>query len=267
MKYRLIVTDLDDTLLRDDRTISVRSRRAIAQAMERGITVAIATGRMYASALPYARELHLTGPILCCQGAYIADIETGAAIETTGVPLNLAREVLQFAAEQEIYAQFYDTEGYFYERQCWQSDFYAEHTGVAGQATGKAPLDALDYDPVKVLLIDRPERIRELYEIASKRFGSKLEVAISKSHYLEFTHPEAHKGGAVRALAGRLGVPQGEVMAVGDALNDLSMIEWAGLGVAMANGDEKVRKLADAVTAGNNEDGVALAIERFALEG
>ncbi len=266
MKYDLIVTDLDDTLLRDDRTISLRSKQTIARAAERGITVAVATGRMYASAIPYARELGLTGPILCCQGAYIADIETGAPIAKIGVPLALAREVLAFAADEGVYAQYYDTEGYFFERECWQSDFYAAHTGVTGQALGRPVADTLDYDPIKVLLLDEPERIRALYEVARQRFAGRLEVAISKPHYLEFTHPEAHKGAAVKALAERMGIPQGRVMAAGDALNDLSMIEWAGLGVAMGNGDERVRRRADVVTGTNEEDGVAQAIEHYALE-
>jgi Cof subfamily protein (haloacid dehalogenase superfamily) len=256
---------LDDTLLHEDLTISTRSKRTITKAMDQGIHVALATGRMFPSAAPYARELNLKGPILCCQGAEIADIETGKPLKITGVPLPLAAEVLRFAESEGIYAQYYSLENYFFERECEESNFYKRLSGIRGRPLGKKPSETLDFEPIKVLFISDPQRIRQVYEAASARFGDRLSVAISKSRYLEFTHPLANKGGAVRELAQMLGIPREQVMAVGDALNDLTMLEFAGLGVAMANGDEAVKARADAVTASNEEDGVAQAIEQYAL--
>jgi Cof subfamily protein (haloacid dehalogenase superfamily) len=266
LKYKLIVTDLDDTLLRDDLTISERSRRTIKRAMDRGCTVAVATGRMYPSAIPYARMLGLKGPILCCQGAQIADIETGSTIKITGVPKALAAEALRFAEARGLYIQYYSTEQYFFEKACEQSDYYGRMAGVQGSELGRKCSEALDFDPVKLLIIASPPRIREVYAEALDAFGGRLEIAISKSNYLELTHPDANKGGAVKALAALMGIPREQVMAVGDALNDLPMLRFAGLGVAVANGDEKVKAEAGAVTASNEEDGVAVAIEEYALE-
>jgi Cof subfamily protein (haloacid dehalogenase superfamily) len=265
MKYGLIVTDLDDTLLRDDLTISDRSKRAITRARKAGARVALATGRMFPSAAPYARELGLTGPVICCQGAEIADIESGKPTRITSVPRALAKETLRFAEDAGIYAQYYSLEEYFFEKESEESEFYRRTSGVRGEALGRKPREALDFDPIKVLFIAEPQRIREAYAEASVRFAGTLSVAISKSRYLEFTHPRANKGAAVEALAAMLKIPRENVMAVGDALNDLPMLEFAGLGVAVMNGDEHVKARADAVTASNEEDGVALAIEKYAL--
>ena len=265
MNYKLIVTDLDDTLLRDDRTISERSRQTVKRAGERGITVAIATGRMYDSALPYAQQLGLKGPMLCCQGAQIVDIESGEAISTTAMPLDLAIDVLRFAQDKGLYIQYYTADHYFFEKTCWQSELYNRLSGVKGHALGRKCSEALDFEPIKLLMIADPAVIRTAYDEAAERWGGKLEVAISKSNYLEFTHTDANKGGAMAILAQKMGIPPEQVMAIGDALNDLSMICRAGLGVAVGNALEEVKKAADAVTATNEEDGVALAIEKYAL--
>ncbi len=266
MDIRLIVTDLDDTLLRDDHTISARSLDTIRCAEEQGITVAIATGRMVPSALPYARQLGLKGLLMCCQGAQIVDIETGEVISLTPVPQELARQAIRFAQERGIYIQYYSTTTYYFEKTGEESEYYRHAAGIAGVETRRDLAETLDFEPIKLLMIAEPPRIREAYEAAKARFGDTLEIAISKSNYLEFTHRDAHKGAAMAGLAARLGIPLSQVMAVGDALNDLSMIRGAGLGVAVANATDFVKSQADAVTASNQEDGVALAIETYALE-
>lgn len=263
---RLIVTDLDDTLLHDDHTISQRSLDTIRRATDRGITVAIATGRMVPSALPYAQQLGLKGLLLCCQGAQIVDIESGHEVRLTTVPLHLAQDVIRFAAERGIYVQYYSTTTYYFEKTGEESEYYRNAAGIPGTQTGRNLLETLDFEPIKLLMIAEPSRIHESYEAAKARFGDSLEIAISKSNYLEFTHPDANKGAAMVSLAQALDIPLSQVMAVGDALNDLSMIRQAGLGVAVANASEFVRSQANAVTASNEEDGVALAIETYALE-
>jgi Cof subfamily protein (haloacid dehalogenase superfamily) len=265
LKYKLIVTDLDDTLLREDLTISDRSKRAICKARENGIHVVLATGRMFPSAVPYARELNLTGPIICCQGAQIADIRTGRPIRITAIPRALGAEILRFAQDAGIYAQYYSQEEYFFEQKSEESEYYHHNSGVEGKALGRKPSEALDIDPIKILLMAEPQRIRQAHALAAERFGDRLSVTISKSCFLEFTHLRADKGSAVEELAAMLKVPPEQVMAVGDAPNDLPMLRFAGLGVAMGNGGEDVKGQADAVTSSNMEEGVAAAIEKYAL--
>ncbi len=265
MKYKLIVSDLDDTLLHDDQSISNHTRQAVARAQDKGIRFMIATGRMFPSALPFARELGLTGPIICCQGAQIADIETGRSIRETTIPLERALEVLRFLEAEGLYAQYYSTEDYFFEKECEQTALYHRLSGVRGRALGRKPSEALDFEPIKLLSIADPKVIRQVYVKAAERFGGSLTVTISRSNYLEFSHQDAHKGAAVATIAAQLGLMPHEVMACGDAMNDLSMLRWAGLGLAVANGNEDVKARAGAVTASNEDDGVALAIEQYAL--
>lgn len=265
MKYELIVTDLDDTLLRGDQTLSARSIDTVKRAIGRGMQVAIATGRKYSSALPYAHAMGLKGPMLCCQGAHIADIETGRNIRVKGVPLALAGEMLRFAVDRGLFIQYYTTEEFYYERRCEESEYYERTAGVPGIETGRSLAETLDFEPVKMLVIADPPRIRQAYEEAVGLFGTRLEIAISKPRYLEVTHPDVNKGAALRYLMEYAGVPRERVIAIGDALNDLSMIRAAGLGIAVANGDPKVLCEAGAVTASNEDDGVALAIEKYAL--
>lgn len=266
MKYKLIITDLDDTLLRDDQTISEKSKLTIKKALDKGIAVAIATGRKYSSALPYAKALGLTGPMLCCQGAHIADIETGRTIREKGVPLPLALEVLRFAEDRGLFIQYYTADDYYFEKRSEESDYYERTAGVPGIEVGRKLSGVLDFEPVKLLVIAEPQRIRQVYGEAAALFGGKLEVAISKSRYMEITHPDVNKGAALAELLKITGVDREQVIAIGDALNDLSMIRLAGLGIAVANGDEYVKAEADAVTSSNEEDGVAEAIEKYALE-
>ena len=200
MKYKLIVTDLDDTLLRDDQTLSERSIRTIRRAVERGIRVTIATGRMFPSAAPYARALGLFGPMLCCQGAQIADIATGRSLRETVVPMDLSLEALRFAEGRGLYAQYYSTEDYYFERDCEESRYYTRVAGVQGRTLGKRCSEALGFEPIKLLIIAEPPLIRKAYAEASELFGGRLAVAISKSNYLEITHPDANKGAAVAEL-------------------------------------------------------------------
>jgi Cof subfamily protein (haloacid dehalogenase superfamily) len=265
LKYKLIVTDLDDTLLRSDRTISERSKQTISRAREKGIIVALATGRMYPSAVPYAKELGLTGPMPCCQGAEIADIETGRPISIIGIPRKLAGEALRFIESKGLYAQYYSIDDYYFERKSEQSEYYRVMAGVQGKPMGRKLSEAVDFDPIKILVISEPDLIRRAYEEASELFMGRLCIAISKPRYLEITHPRANKGAAVEALAAMHKVRREQVMAVGDALNDLPMLQYAGLGVAVENADEQVKAQAGALTASNELDGVARAIERYAL--
>jgi Cof subfamily protein (haloacid dehalogenase superfamily) len=248
VKYKLIITDLDDTLLRDDQTLSKRSIQTVKKALDKGITVAIATGRKYSSALPYAKALGLTGPMLCCQGAHIADIESGNTIRVKGVPLPLALDVLRFAEDRGLFIQYYTADDFYYEKRSEESEYYERTAGVPGIEVGRKLSEVLDFEPVKLLIIASPQRIREVYDEAAAIFSGKLEVAISKSRYMEITHPDVNKGRALTELMAIMGVQREQVIAIGDALNDLSMIRVAGLGIAVANGDERVLAEADAVT-------------------
>lgn len=267
MGYRLIVMDIDDTLIGNDLVISPANRWAIHEAAARGVTISLASGRMFDSMLPFARQLGVSGPLICFQGAAVMDSDTREVLFHLPVPAQEAADALRFAGELGIYCQYYSLTDYFFAADCDESRLYERLSGVTGRAVGAPLWEKMDFAPAKILMIAPPPRIREAYALAKERFGGRLETAISKTNYLEFNHPGATKGNAVVMIAGRLGVPLSRVMCIGDGLNDLSMIRVAGLGVAMGGGAPELRAAAGFVTARREEDGVAAAIDRFILGG
>jgi len=266
MQYRLIAIDLDDSLLHHDLSISDRNRRAIREAVKRGVTVTIATGRMFGAARPFIETLGLNVPVITYQGGMIINSETEEILYHCPVPLKEAREIVTLAEQKQVYAQVYLNDRYYFREESQYSELYFRLSGIRGTAVGSLQ-NFLQQPPTKVLYIDDPSRIQELSTEMKAYFSSQLEIAISKANYLEFTHPEATKGKALAYLVSHLGISQESVMAIGDSFNDISMLEYAGLGVAMGNAREEIRKKADFVTASNDEDGVALAIEKFILNG
>lgn len=266
MPYRLLAFDMDDTLLTDDLTISLRTVKAVRAAAERGVKVVLSTGRMHRSALPYMRMLALDGPVISANGAMVRDSADDTIFRHVTLPMEIAQEVAAWCDRENLYLQVYLRDDYYFRKACFYSRMYAQRTGVEGIEAG--PLSAfLKEEPTKMIIINEPDMIETLNRDCLDRYGDRLYITISKSMYLEFLHKEATKGNALRYLAESYGIPREEVLAVGDSLNDLSMIEYAGLGLAVRNGRPEVLKAADAVIDGNMEDGVAKAIETYVLGG
>ena len=121
-------------------------------------------------------------------------------------------------------------------------------------------------EPIKLLVIDNQDRIREMFAYFKELFGRNLQISFSRPEYLEFTNAEATKGNALAVLGQMLDISREEIIAIGDSHNDISMIEYAGLGIAMGNAIDELKHHADYVTKGNDENGVAEAVERFILK-
>jgi len=266
LNYRLIAVDLDDSLLGDDLKISGGNRRALLAAQERGTQVTIATGRMLDSAMPFIRELNITVPVITYQGAYIKDTVTGETLVKKPIPMEYAHRILEECKRDKLYVQVYLENSYFFEQENQYSRLYHRLSGIRGRAVGDLKT-FLKEEPIKILIIDEPERIPVFRSRFEKLFGGRLQIAVSKPNYLELTHIEATKGNALERLGSMLGIKKEEIIAIGDSYNDVSMIEYAGLGVAMGNAPDPVKAFARYVTKGNEEDGVAEVVERFVLKG
>ncbi len=263
MAIKLFISDLDDSLLRDDQTIGARTERALRALAERGVTIALASGRMYSAMRRYVAQLGVSAPAITLNGAMIVDTATGAPLDRRFIPRELAREALELFERMGLYAQSYDEQGYFFSHECEFSRYYARVSGVQGVETGRPLSESVGELSPKIVVINTPERTRELLPEIRARFEGRLEVAISKPMYIELTHPDANKGAALGRLCGLVGVEPREVMACGDGLNDLGMIRLAGLGVVVANAREEVRAQADVVCPSNQDEGIAQLIERM----
>ncbi|MBI2915171.1 MAG: HAD family phosphatase [Firmicutes bacterium] len=262
---RLIAIDLDDTLLTGELAIPPRCRETIARAMSQGAMVCVATGRMFCSALPFARELGLNGPVIAYNGALVRT-PGGDTVYHQPVPLPVAQEVVMVARENRLSLNVYLDDTLYVEEVTEHTRYYLSHSGVEAHPVGNM-MRFLDRDPTKVLVVDQKERVAGFIPILWERFQGRLEVVGSKPRYIEMTSPGVSKGRALLRLAASLGVETGEVMAIGDSFNDLDMIESAGIGVAVANAPYAVQSRADWVAPSNEEGGVAAAIERFVLAG
>lgn len=261
--FKIISLDLDDTLLSRSLTISQRNRQAIAAALAAGVAVTISTGRMYRSAVVFARLLGLNVPLICYQGALIRTVE-GETLLYKPVEKALAQDIIRFGLEQGLTPRAYVDEvccaGYI------NADIadYAIVSAIPVKCLGDLAAN-LPGPSAKVLLSGPPDLCQAVQETARQRFGDSLYITSSRPHLLEFMHPEASKGAALTCLATRLGIKKEEIMAVGDNYNDIKLLEAAGLKIAMGNAVPELKALADYVTANCEEDGVALAIEKFVL--
>ncbi|HWR42476.1 Cof-type HAD-IIB family hydrolase [Sporomusa sp.] len=264
MTIKLIALDLDDTLLDSKLAVSPRACKAIRQAVARGVTVTIATGRMHASALPYARQLELDVPLITYNGALIKSSLSGETLLDRPISKELARQALELCRDRGWYIQSYVDDKLYVAELNDYAKYYSELSGVPAIALGDR-LYTAEERPSKMLTMATEEGIALIYDTFKAAFGDKLNLAISKPTFMEITDPMANKGYALAFLADKLGIKQEEIMALGDSGNDLDMVKYAGWGVAMGNASPAVKAAARLETLSNDADGVAEAIEKYVL--
>lgn len=268
MAIRLIAFDLDDTLLRDDLTVSGEDIAAIRLAAERGIHILPASGRRLSAMGPALQAIGHQGPVISFNGAYASMYPSGEALYQRFLPPEACLTAVQTAKQLGAYIQLYDQEDFLFETHCGESRLYAEVSGGGGTAVGdlSAFIHNHNQPSQKMLVIENdPGKIERVRIALKDALGEGISIFYSKPHYLELTHPEASKGHAIAAIAQRYGIAPKDVLAIGDGENDLPMLTFAGIGVAMGNASEAVRQKADAVTATNMQGGVGLAIRKYVL--
>lgn len=266
MKYKLVAMDMDGTLLNEKLEISPRTKEAIKKAREEGVVVTLATGRMYQSVLPFAQELDLAIPLITYNGALVRDSATGETYYHEPVALEYAKEILAIAESRNLHINLYLDDNLYVKEINRRVEFYANIANVKAYAVGSL-VDFLQDSPTKILSIGEPEELKGLAGEIQEKMEGKVAVTTSNPRFLEIISPLVSKGQALKELAQKLGIKQEEVVAFGDNYNDLSMIEYAGLGVAMSNGPLEVQKKANLVALSNEEEGVADILERYVLKG
>ncbi|WP_066688680.1 Cof-type HAD-IIB family hydrolase [Christensenella intestinihominis] len=262
MAYKLIALDLDDTLLDYEKQISKRNREALDAAREKGAHIILASGRAYPGVTEFNETLQNKDYTIVCGGGQVADPD-GKMIYSAYLSPITTKQVMRWAVTHGVYFQVYTDEGYFFLHRTEYSDYYERVCNYGGI---EAP-DLMDTEMIlaaKILLIDTPEKLEEYRSELSAMFP-ELVVKKSQSDFLEIMDPAATKGNALEYLAKKLGIERQQVMAIGDSEIDESMIQWAGMGIAMKNACSACMEAADDVTASCDEDGVALAIEKYMI--
>ena len=254
--------DLDRTLIGEDAELTPRTRRAIAAAQAAGIRVLVATGRMFRSVRPYVERAGLPDPVVCYQGAVVAEPTSGAFLLHEPIPLDLARAAIA-ALEQAGYPpNCYVDDELAVARHTPYSEAYAAFQHLPVSEVGNL-LDWLDRDPTKLVAVGDPAELAALRDRLAPQFDGRLYMTTSLPWLLELGHPGVSKATGLAFLADRLGLDPTRIVTFGDGENDVEMIEWAGFGVSVEGGHARLREAADWICPGPEEDGVAGVIEAF----
>ncbi|MBP0016467.1 MAG: HAD family phosphatase [Cyanobacteria bacterium SBLK] len=267
----LLVLDVDGTIAGKSNQVSEVVKTAIAEVQNRGIRVAIATGRMYCSALRFHQAIGAQLPLIAYNGAWIQDPTTGEILRHSPLSLQSARELLDYYEDPQWRDRldvhcYWDDRLYVRESTPYTVE-YVKRSGIEANIGGDLRT-LLDRPPTKVLALSPDtEAIRQITTHLKNRYlPSEIYLTQSSPNFLEATHPNVNKGTALRFLAEEiLGDSLENVMAIGDNYNDLEMLKSVGLGVAMGDAPTEVRKVSQWVAPSVEEDGVAAAIAKFLL--
>ena len=268
MNYRMLVLDLDDTLLKDDRTVSELTRRRLLEAQQQGMIVVLASGRPTYAMQHLAKELCLAeygGYFISLNGARITSCADQHILLSVDISHAQMCKLFDLAQEHGVYIQTYTEDHILVSKD-------NEYTQIEKEITGMDVIECADFKAeipktaVKAMMLEHPDRLKEVEKALRPVVENELYMTITKPFFLEFMNPAVDKGKSLVTLAQHLNVPMEQVIAVGDSYNDISMIKAAGLGVAMGNAVEAVKQAADYETADNEHDGVARVVERFFLQ-
>jgi len=259
-KIKLIALDLDGTLVTETTGISQKDKDAIKKAREMGIYVCLSSGRATNALKPFYDELDLDTMMISNGGAVVSDKE-GNILYTKYVEPKTAARVVNYAMDKGCYIQTYVDGDYFFYEYTDHTKLYETRTGVAGFLDKTLP-EKDEIFSAKILVIDSPQRIEALLPELREQFPD-VEVNRSFMEYIEINDPGCSKAHALEAMGKMLNIDAGEMMAIGDSGIDLSMIKYAGTGIAMQNAGEDIRAEADDVTGDVLESGVAQAIEKY----
>lgn len=273
-ELKLIALDLDGTLLTSDKTLSKRNAGALSRAAEKGIYIVPTTGRFFAGMPAFLRALPYLRYAITINGAAIYDAIAQKDIVNVNIPLCEAIEIMRYLDGLPlIYDCYVDNWGWMTRAlQEKAPDFVQNEHYLKMVRTLRTPVDDLkafllekgrDVQKIQFFTNDLSLRAQMLAGL-DKQFPA-ISVSSAAPNNVEINHKRANKGEAVLRLASLLGIEQAQTMAFGDGLNDVSMLKAAGLGVAMANAEQAAKDAADCVTLSNDEDGVAIAIEKYCL--
>ena len=272
---KAILLDIDGTLTNDQKQITPRTRDALLAAQDAGAVLVLASGRANMGLTGFADTLDMkrhNGIFVCFNGAKAMNYQTGEVYFQQTLTVDQGRRVLAHMQSFDV-CPIYDRDAYMYlenafftitrDGEPWNIAEYEAHNNnyLLCEVANNAAF--LDWKLNKILVAGQPEYLQEHWQEMGTPFEGELSAMFTAPYYYEFTPLGVDKTRALKETFSELGIDRSEVIAFGDAQNDQSMIEWAGIGVAMGNAVDEVRAVADYVTLSNNDDGIAAALEHF----
>jgi hypothetical protein len=261
LSFRLAVVDLDDTLLGPDKRISPENAAAVRSLQAQGTQIMLASGRRHENMLGFHQQLGLEGPIVSSGGALVKHAETGKVFLQSPVSVDLARDLAVEGMRRGVTLIYYHLDGvYVYEKTPW-TDLYQKQTGEEVIVCHDLQLLTAN-PPLKIIWADTAERIALLLAEMQAESGGRFDVLTTEPYSLEFTAIGVNKAVGIAAVAAADNIQPAEIITFGDGNNDVSMLEWAGLGIAMGHARTSAKAAADLIAPdGDRETSFARAVE------
>jgi len=267
LSIKLIVLDLDDTLLRDDQSISNRTKAALIKAQENGVKVALASGRSTFGMVACAEELSLAeygGFILSFNGGKMMNYQLKEELFSSSLSLTAVKKLYEISQREGVFIHTYMGNEIITET---DNPYTTIASGLSNMPINLVTsfVEGVKEEVGKVLMCGDPDKMKIVEAKLKTELADDFSVMRSKPFFVEFTKKGVTKGTSISHLIQKYGIKREEVMAIGDSYNDQEMITFAGLGVAMGNAPDDIKELADYVTDTNMNDGVAKCVEKFVL--
>lgn len=284
--FKLIALDVDGTLITSHHIVTLRTLRAIKKVKDLGIKVTIATGRHYPSVIRLARKIRIDAPLICGDGAIIRDIYSNETIYHL-LPKEIAADIMSMTQNYKNFSvQVFIKNGKIYSGRSYRENYFRKillvplkyslrgylnllrdfaFIPVKNVVHTQGAIAALKESPVKVVIYgnERPEDLKDFIKKISAKYGEKISITSSIPNCIDILKGGISKAKGLIILTERLGIRRDQIITVGDNFNDLEMIKYAGLGVAMGNAPEQVKNKADYVTDTNDNEGLAKFLEKL----
>jgi len=269
LRYPIIATDFDDTLLRNDLTLSPYTLNVIKRYEKKGGTFMVSTGRMYKSIYNSATRVGLKkGLVISYQGALVNDMNDGRVLYHKTISTEVSQMITKQLEKEDAFLHIYSGDELFVKEMNEKTKNYQKVCEVKANVVGQPLSDYIaknNYNTTKILAIINPDRAKELNLIYPKLYGEYCDFCISKPYYFECVPKNVSKGNAINYICAQRGLSSKDVITFGDSNNDVSMLEYADLSFAVENGSKEAKKAAKFICPSNDDDGVAKIIEKYCL--
>jgi hypothetical protein len=268
--YKLLVVDMDGTIVDAHGKISEADKKAIASAQAQGVRVALSTGRVVDACRKYVAELGLDGVHIFFDGALVYDLSHKETIYSQPIKPETLKAAVGFARKSNIYLELYAIDRYFVEEINWADKIHREFFGLHSTLTNFDEIVSSD-TIIKCELMVHNDEEEVKHQLFMEHFSGKLRGSVARTpaypevRFVNVVDPRVNKGSALEKLATHFGISLDKIMAIGDGTNDIPLLEKAGLKIAMGNARNELKDIADYVTLPVDESGVAAAIEHFLL--
>ncbi|MFC3024662.1 Cof-type HAD-IIB family hydrolase [Vibrio zhugei] len=266
--YKIIALDMDGTLLNSQKHISPRTKEAITKARQQGIKIVLASGRPIEGMRQQLAELDIHGDddyVLYYNGSLVENLGAGEIVHQNITDGKAAKKIARIAQKLGVNVHAFSTiHGLITPKNSRYTEVEATINGIGITELDFETLDD-EHPIIKTMIIDEPAVLSEVIKVLPPELYNEFTIVQSAPYFLEFLNPASNKGAGLAAVAALLNVPREQIISMGDAGNDIHMLEYAGLGIAMDNAMDETKAVADAITASNDDDGVAIAIEKYAL--